>query len=86
MNWARSPDTHATAAVAALVEDLGDRSVEFLAVGGPVEADADIAGGQIRIPAHHPPRTAASLVVQRSVQVPRASGLVPAGAGISRRA
>jgi hypothetical protein len=42
-------------AVAALVEDLGDGGVQFLAAGGPVEADADIAGGQVGVAARHPP-------------------------------
>ena len=63
-------------AVAALVEDLGDGGVQFLAVGGAVEADADVAGGQVGVAAGHPPGRAAGLVVQRDVQVPRPGGLV----------
>ena len=63
-------------AVAALVEDLGDGGVQFLAVGGAVEADADVAGGQVGAVAGHPPGRAAGLVVQRGVQVPRPGGLV----------
>ena len=63
-------------AVAALVEDLGDGGVEFLAVSRPVEADADIAGREVGVAARYPPGCAAGLVVQRDVQVPCPGGLV----------
>jgi hypothetical protein len=66
-------------AVAALVEDLGDGGVEFLAVGGPVKANADVAGGKVGVATRHPPGGSAGLVVQRDVQVPRAGGLVLEG-------
>jgi hypothetical protein len=50
--------------------------VEFLAVGDPVEADADVTGEQVGVAARHPPGRAAGLVIQRDVQVPGPGSLV----------
>ena len=66
-------------AVAALVEDLRDSGVQLLAIGGAVEADADVAGRQVRTVALHAPGSSASLVVQGGVQVPRPGGFVLQG-------
>src|SRR5262249_36783450 len=68
-------------AVAALVEDLGDCGVQLPAVSGAVEADADIAGRQVRAVTRYPPGRSAALVVQRGVQVPCAGRLILQRAG-----
>jgi hypothetical protein len=62
--------------LAALVEQLGRTRLQRGAIQSFEEAHAHKGGGKLPLIADHPPRQAASFIVQRAEKVPSARGLI----------